>query len=348
MSSLAYLKIQGSPFDAGNALGRFGADAVHHKLVGTKVWAEVMAWKNSPQAHAMAELVRERFPHVWSELNGLAAGLQLPADEVFLWNCRGDFWAFAPDGCTTILLPGQQPRITHNEDGFPGFAGHCAVVEYAVTGQAQIASFVYPGSTPGHTFAVTDNGLGITVNNIRQKEATAGVPRMVLSRAVLNAPDARSAVALLQEHRRAGAFHLAMVQRGSTDLLSVEYGSYACSVQCIDAPSVHANHAIHVATRDLPQIVTGSSGFRQIRGQAVLDSFRAQRQPVDPLAVLADTSDARFPIYRNDPDDSDDENTMATADMRAGPEGIVWDVRQSPMGPVLFSLQDGHARLASQ
>lgn len=345
MSTLVYLKIQGSPFDAGNALGRVGADAVHQKLVGTKAWAEVMAWKNSARAHAMASLVRERFPGIWSELEGLATGLRLPADEVFLWNCRGDFWAFAPDGCTTVLLPGQQPRVTHNEDGFPGFAGHCAVVEYAVEGQAQIASFVYPGSIPGHTFAATDNGLGITVNNIRQKEATAGVPRMVLSRAVLNAPDARSAVALLREHPRAGAFHLAVLQRGSAELLSVEYGSYACSVRRINAPSVHANHAIHAATRNLPQIVTGSSGFRQIRGQAVLDGFHAKGRPVDPLAILADTSDARFPIYRDAPDDSDDENTMATADMRVGPSGIVWDVRRSPMGPVLFSLQDGHARV---
>lgn len=169
------------------------------------------------------------------------------------------------------------------------------------------------------------------------------MPRMVLSRAVLNAPDAGAAVAILKERPRAGAFHLAMAQRGSAELLSVEYGAFACSVRVVEAPAVHANHAVHPATRDLPQIITGSSGFRQIRGQEMLDEFHARRRPVDPLAILADTSNPRFPIHRSDPGDPDDENTMATADIRAGASGVSWDVRRSPAGPVLFSLVDGRA-----
>ena len=109
MPRLSYLTISGSPHEAGQALGRFGADAVHRHLLASRDWASVMQWRGSAQARAMASLVRERFPCVWAELEGLAAGLGLPFDDVFLWNCRGDLWAMAPDGCTTVQLPGKRP-----------------------------------------------------------------------------------------------------------------------------------------------------------------------------------------------------------------------------------------------
>lgn len=337
MPALSYLKISATPYEAGRQLGLYGAPAVHRHLLDSRSWSEVMAWRGSDRVAAMAKLVRERFPRIWSELEGLAAGLRLPFDEVFLWNCRGDVWAFAPDGCTTVLLPGDAVRrIAHNEDGDPGFAGDCAVVEYAVDGQPRLASFVYPGSIPGHTFAVTSNGLAVTVNNIRVRQATVGVPRMVLARAVLDAADAQAAVALLRDHPRAGGFHLAIGCTGEAQLLSVEYGAFACSSQAVAQPMVHANHAVHAQTRNFPQLITGSSGFRQIRGESLLAQGR---QAVDPLAILSDTGHPTYPIYRTDPADSDDENTMATADIHVTTAGVDWQVRESPSGPVRFKMR---------
>lgn len=340
MPALSHLKISGSAFDAGWQLGRFGATALRQHLLETRTWAEIMAWRGSARVAVMAKLVRERFPLIWSELEGLAAGLELPFDDVFLWNCRGDLWAFAPDGCTTILLPGDgSARIAHNEDGYPGFAGSCAIVEYQIDGQPRIASFIYPGSIPGHTFAVTDNGLAVTVNNIRGKQATTGVPRMVLSRAALNAGSAKEAVSMLQDNPRAGSFHLAIGEARNGGLLSVEYGAFACSAQTVAAPAAHANHAIHAATRNLPQWITASSGFRQIRAEHLLSQYSMRNQPVDPLAILSDTDNADFPIYRADATDSDEENTMATADIRLGRDGISWQVRESAESGVRFAFE---------
>lgn len=250
MPALSYLKISGTPFEAGEQLGHYGANAVRRYLLGSSVWSEVMAWRGNERVAAMAKLVRERFPKIWSELEGLAAGLRVPFDDVFLWNCRGDVSAFTPDGCTTLLIPGSAvQRITHNEDGDPGFAGDCAIAEYAVDGQPGFVSFVYPGSIPGHTFAVTSNGLAVTVNNIRERQAAAGVPRMVLARAVLDTTDARAAVALLRGNIRAGSFHLSIADTREPRLLSVEYGAFGCSVQAVVEPMVHANHAVHARGR---------------------------------------------------------------------------------------------------
>src|SRR5215831_1838186 len=342
MPRLSYLTIAGSPHEAGQALGRFGADSVHRHLLGSRDWATVTQWRGSAQARAMASLVRERFPRVWAELEGLAAGLDLPFDDVFLWNARGDVWAMAPDGCTTVQLPGADVRrIVHNEDGDPGFGGHCAIAECAIDDSPRFAGFVYPGSLPGHTFAVSDSGLAMTVNNLRLLHVEPGVPRMVLTRALLDVADLPSALALLRDTPRAGGFHLTLAHRASSELASLEFGAGFCSVQTIGAPALHANHAIHPDARERPQLITGSSEHRQTRGNRLLTDPAAAHEP---LAILADRVDSTFPIHRDDPADSDNENTLATADITIRAERINWQVHEHPESAPRFLMTDGHSR----
>lgn len=343
MPTLNYLEAAGSPFETGRTLGRFGAAAMQDYARHSPAWASVMHHRGTPAAAAMSALVRSRFPRVWDELQGLAAGLELPFEEVFLWNSRGDLWAMAPDGCTTVQeSAGALRRITHNEDGDPAFAGHCAIAQCAVQGGVPFASFVYPGSLPGHTFAVTEAGLAMTVNNLRCLNVRPGVPRMVLARALLETASLKEVRTLLESSERAGGFHLTVAHRASPGLFSVEFSSEACSTVEIDGRRLHANHALHASLRELPQIVTGSSRHRQERGDALL---AGEGETVDPLHLLADGSDAAFPILRASPDDSDAENTMATADIRivAGAAHIEWEVYEHPARPPRFHMIDGHA-----
>lgn len=335
--SLARLDLAGTPFEIGQQLGRFGASAVHDYLLRSSAWATVQQWKDSAAAGQMATLTRERLPDVWAELEGLAQGLELPLDDVFLWNARGDLWAMAPDGCTSVLIPGDAvQRITHNEDGDPGFAGHCAIAQCNVTGKPGFASFVYPGSLPGHTLAVTNHGLAMTVNNVRALYVDPGLPRMVLARAILDLPDVASALRLLQTSPRSGAFNLNLADTTSQTLVSVEYSSAMYSVLKVRQPMLHANHAIHTGTRDYPQIITGSSGHRQLRGDTLIE-----QQPVDPLRVLSDDDGGRFPIFRRSLSDTDNENTLATADLNIYPDRVEWCVYDDPRQEARFWLENG-------
>ncbi|TIU28374.1 MAG: peptidase C45, partial [Mesorhizobium sp.] len=206
--------------------------------------------------------------------------------------------AMAPDGCTTVQLPGSPHVIGHNEDGDPDFAGHCALAHVASAGGTPFTAFVYPGSVPGHTFAATSKGLVQTVNNIRPLAGGAGAPRMVLARAILDTSDLDAAVALLRSAPRAGAFHLTLAQAGDERLLSVEFTAQAVSVDSVDAARVHSNHLIHADTGRVSQIVTGSSGVRQRRGELLL----GQTLDTDPqgraLGILWDAADPELPIYR--------------------------------------------------
>ncbi|RJF95051.1 C45 family autoproteolytic acyltransferase/hydolase [Noviherbaspirillum saxi] len=342
---LSHLKIQGSPFDVGAALGRFGAPAMHAYMKNTEAWATVMQWRGSEAVREMGRLVQQRHPQYWQELQGMAAGLEIPFDEVLLWNCRGDVWAMAPDGCTTVQVPGtDHPAFAHNEDGDPGFSGQCAIAEITVEGRRRFASFVYPGSLPGHTFAVSDAGLAMTVNNLRTLHTDFGLPRMVVARAILDLADVASALGYLQSCPRSGGFHLTLGQAGNPDLVSVEFNAALCSVVKLNKPALHANHMIHAAMANQPQIVTGSSGYRQIRGDELLQQSAAQGTALDPLSILFDQGNAKFPIFRDAPDDSDQENTMATASIRIHADSVEWEVYTRKSRVPLFHMINGAQR----
>ncbi|KMO21218.1 C45 family autoproteolytic acyltransferase/hydolase [Methylobacterium platani] len=354
---LRLVEAAGSPNEIGLQLGRFGAAAVHGHLVGTRAWAAITAHRHDERVQGMAAQVRARFPAIMAEIEGLAEGLGLPVDAVFAWNCRGDIAAMAPDGCTTVQVPGafsdevdagssqkmrqdqrpgarhdcsaivtrSRPRIVvaHNEDGDPGFRGACGLLRARPDQGIGFTAFVYPGSIPGHTFAATEAGLVQTVNNIRSRRMGDGLPRMVLTRAVLDCASLDAAVALVGEGPRAGAFHLTLAQSGDPRLLGVEFTGARVSVRRIAEPALHANHLVHADMADEPQIVTDSSGSRQVRGDALVAQGQAER---DPLATLRDTGGEGLPIRRDDPHDPDDENTLATAVFVIEGDRLDWSV----------------------
>lgn len=328
---LSWLRIGGSPRDIGLALGQAGRAAVHRHLLATPVWQTVMAPCHAPQVARMAGAVRQRFPAIWAEIEGLAEGLGLPVMQVLAWNCRGDLLASAPDGCTSVLLPGETAVLAHNEDGLPYFHGQCFICEARPDGAPAFRAFCYPGSIPGHTFAVTDAGLVQTVNNLRLTGVKADMPRMVLGRAVLGAATLEAALAILRGSPNSGGFHFALAHVRDRRILSVEYGAGEVSVREIDRPAAHANHALHHAYGLDHQIVTQSSGDRQARGDALIAAG-----VVDPLAILRDEAGPGLPIRRAAADDPDDENTLATAVLRVGKTGIEWSIHDRRTGDAVY------------
>lgn len=323
---------RGTPRDIGRQLGAAGRAAAHHVLLADPLWQELAGPAHRDAVQGMAAGVQARFPAIWEELQGLAEGLDLPLADVLAWQCRGDLLAHAPDGCTTVLLPGPPPVIGHNEDGLPGLRGHAFLAELKPRDAPAILSFCYPGSLPGHTFAVTGAGLVQAVNNMRLRGVRAAIPRIVVGRAVLGCRDLDQAVEVLRRNADCGGFHMALAQAGDARLLSVEYGAGACSVRQVAAPGVHANHALHLPMGSAGQSVTRSSADRQAHGEALL----AQGQ-TDPVVILRDAGAGALPIFRTAPDDPDNETTLATVVFRLQPSGVDWAVRDQGSDRVAHS-----------
>ncbi len=317
-SRLGWLEAAGSHREIGLALGRQGRHAVHERLMATSLWQEVTADRHVPLVRHLLATTTERFPWVAEELAGLAEGLGLPLETVAAWNCRGDLLASVPDGCTTLVLPGRAPRIAHNEDGLPCLDGACFLARLRPAGHPVFLTLCYPGSLPGHTFSLTAAGLVVTINNLRLAGIAPELPRMVLSRALLAQPDLDVALALLEAAPPCGGFHYTLAQAGHAEVLSVEVGGGGFSSRALTAPALHANHCLHL---EAPQAITDSSADRQRRGEALIAAGECA-----PLTLLRDTAGPGLPIYRREPDDPDQENTLATALFYLTLEGVTWEV----------------------
>jgi hypothetical protein len=325
----------GTPYQVGSQLGEIGRYAMHQYVIKTTIWQQVTDPKHKATLERMAENTQRDFPDVWEELKGLAAGLELTIDDVFAWNCRGDLIVSVPDGCTTVQLNDDELTIAHNEDGMPILKGHCFIAKVKVDNQAGFISFCYPGSIPGHTFAITDKGLVQAVNNLRLIDCHPNIPRMVLGRALLSCELLDEALELIKGNSASGGFHFSLCQQGDDRLISLEFGAGTASADLITSAAMHANHAIHEDFKAVPQWITDSSHDRQIQGDNLVTG-----PAIDPLTVLWDSSGKGLPIYRNQPDDPDDENTLATAVIRVNNRGIDWKIYDQAFSkPVYFGHQ---------
>lgn len=327
-TQLKCLTIAGSAFDIGVALGQAGRAAMHGLVLRHPLWSQVTADANTQKVSRMAAGTQARFPRIWAEIEGLALGLDLPVMQVFAWNCRGDILATVPDGCTTLLCAGSSSVLAHNEDGFPFLRGHCLLAELHPHEEPAFTTFAYPGSLPGHSFAVTHSGLVQTVNNIRLAGIVPDIPRMVLGRAMLSARTLDQAIAPLRQGAMSGGFHIALAQAGDPRLLSVEFGGGAVSVRTVSGCLAHANHALHLPLLPGQQIITQSSADRQSRAEHLLASG------VDQLSILRDSTGPGLPIRREAPDDPDEENTIATLLARVGAAKVEWTVHPHHGKPI--------------
>jgi hypothetical protein len=267
---------------------------------------------------------------------------------VFLWNCRGELIHNAPDGCTTLAAASGNARfIAHNEDGDPYLRERCFLVDVQPAGKPGFMSFYYPGSLPGHTFAASRAGLVQTINNLRIRVPAVGVPRMILARAVLDTRSLDEAVALLRDMPRASGFHHTLGCVSDSRLVSVEATARRCSVVADTSRFGHANHMIHDGCDGEAQIITESSRDRQARVNALLSTLGAPVTDDALLRVLSDQEPSGLPIYREDPHDPDDENTLATALFRIEADGVAMQVyRQGQRAFDTFIPRTAHSNAA--
>jgi hypothetical protein len=342
MKALHPAVVAGTPHEIGRQLGELARPEMDAYRTRSAAWQAVSARLGDPLLPALRRAAEAAFPSLVAEIDGIAAGLGLPADLVFAWNCRGELLHRTGDGCTTLAAcTPEARRIAHNEDGDPFLLDRCGLVDVRPQHGPGFVSFHYPGSLPGHTFAVNRAGLVQTINNVRITAPVAGVPRMVLARAVLDAGSLDAALAILRDQPRASGFHHMLGCAGDARVFSVEASAARTSVLAVEGLYGHANHLVHAGPNAdaEAQIITESSRDRQARLAVLLAESNAQGAPsVDALAhLLADRGGPGLPIFRDDPADPDDENTLATAvfDIDAG--GVDFTVRRG--GATGFALR---------
>ncbi|MBT8363658.1 MAG: C45 family peptidase [Deltaproteobacteria bacterium] len=311
-------------YRAGFIIGQRSRKIMHEYVLASQTWQSLKAWIGSEKLKNMENAARAAFADYVDELAGIADGCELPFAQVFLWNCRGDLTPFISDGCTTVWAPSADGVLLgHNEDGDPNLRPHCFISKREPgINHPGYTSFTYPASINGHTFSVNSAGLVQLVDNIRSLEHGDGVPRQLLSRSILDCRSLEDVVATLKDCFRAGSFHHMLAQSGSKDVLSIEYTPDEVSMVRLQASYGHTNHFIHPRLRNSKQRITPSSAQRQIRIDDLCRKLSDSPGPGDIRMMLGDIENPDLPIYRTDPNDPDNENTLATALFRVTPDAV--------------------------
>jgi len=345
MSTLPVIRVRGNAFEMGQQIGRAVQQAVLQVSVHIEEFRALESkWLGSDYLSQLLAAARRFGPRYVRELEGMADGIGLPFERLFVWNCRGDLRLpdgvspatrmAAADGCTTLLIPadpeaGQPHVIAHNEDGSDDLHGHCCWLSATPDDGLTFESYLYPGMMPGHTLAVNGVGLVQTINNIRVQDLQPGIPRHYVCRAILDCQSLDQATDILRRTDRASGFHHSLGQAGDHRLLSVEAPASGCDVREISKPAAHANHLVRPCFAALEQTVTDSSAARQKRASRMVDA--GLHVTGGPQAILFDRADPGNTILRTPGDGSDDYGrTLVTGVFEIGPEAVDWTLHDGP------------------
>lgn len=309
------VRISGTRHQVGVALGKLARPIMSVYFDRSSTWCALRPWRGHAYLQVLATYIQRETPPLWEELLGMSDGLNMPVDDLLLWNCRGDLLHQTTDGCTSIALYGSDDSrwIAHNQDGDPYLYGRCHIVDVKPDDAPGYVSFYCPGSLPGHTFAANRAGIVQTINNLHTHTRGAGVPRMFLARAVLDCTTLNQVTTLLKDTPRSGAFHHTLGEVNTSELISVEALPGICSIEPIEHRHGHANHLIHAATKGVPQSITDSSRTRQYRAESLLDSWPSEADVETQLVAALHDTEGDLPVLRTSTTDSDKENTLATA-----------------------------------
>jgi|LGVF01.2.fsa_nt_gb predicted choloylglycine hydrolase len=350
--SLKHVEISGSHYEVGVALGMLSGEAIRTvvpEMERIKLLRSL--WLGSDRLKQIEAAARAAFPQYMREMDGIAEGAEVPFEDIFIWNCRGDLPEHTDDntegalGCTTVMETsdsGAAIRITHNEDGHNILHGTCMMVTIHPENSTSVTSFYYPGMIMGHNFGFNEFGLVQTVNNISPHDQKVGLPRHIVSRASLACRSLDEAVRVFQRPDRASGFHYAIAQQGDDRLLSIEAPASNCIVHEIKGRNVHTNHLIFDEFRDSDQDIGPSSKHRQAKANALIGN--TQGEEITALSILANTDNQEYPICLKQIDRHDVGYTLATAAFELTEQQCAWAVYEDPNDKPVLS---GHFSPAS-
>lgn len=249
------IEASGSRYSIGWKIGRHCADLIHGDMQSSRP----DNWSESQLRTFVSECwkaLREEFPPLAEELRGMADGADVPLFELLLtvfeevWDVSGT--DMGRHGCTDIVAvppataPGTEIVLGHNNDSDPEKFGPDRVVLLFVAPDDGPDAMIVGFSGTSPMVGINSNGVTLGGNQLRHRDVRAGVPRIMLSRAVLNSRNVTEAETACLNKRRGGAYNFIIAdgQGNAVDLegSATDYGRF---VPGKDGLMWHANHYTH-------------------------------------------------------------------------------------------------------
>jgi hypothetical protein len=258
------LEASGSPREIGLAIGRRFGEQIREGLRRRSAWFEelrrFMEQDRASRYEPFLAAGKTHFPEVMEELRGWSEGSGVPFDDLMTLNLKAELAAMMHgesselSGCSTIVLShGERRIIAHNEDGHGAYHDLMFLVRVSQPGKPGFLCLTYPGILCGNGPAVNEAGIVLTTNYIASLEVRPGVPRYLISRAILEATSLDEAVDIATHPRRAFAFHYNLGSSAQGRVLSVETTAERSAVHEVEGLYMHTNHLLLPGIFESPQ-----------------------------------------------------------------------------------------------
>ncbi len=224
---LPLVHARGTPGEIGFQIGAARAEQVRHMvdayrrlfreagaLLGVTGWREAVRLARMYLPISQAEL-----PQYVEEMRGLAEGAGVRFDDVLVLNTLE---AITDDrlllGCTSLAVDASASAdgsvwLAHNEDWYPADIGHVYLVHAEPENHPAFLAISYGGLLPNIGFNAA--GIAQCIDTVYPTDARLGLPRLLVSRAVLAAETLTEAMlAALHPQRAAGYNHLLVSAEG--------------------------------------------------------------------------------------------------------------------------------------
>lgn len=250
------IHISGSHREMGRQMGEACREQVAHsidngrKLV-SDAYAELqLTWEGAIiQARKYMPFAEERYPQYVEEMRGIAEGANVAFGDVAAINAME---AVTTDAlhltkCTSMAVNQERTAnghvlIAHNEDWLPEDEPDVIMIHATPDDEPPFLAMTYGALLPNIGFNA--HGIAQCCDSVYPNDSRIGVPRIIVSRAVLAAKTPADAIrAVIAPQRAAGYNHLIVHESGEMYNVEVSARRFAVLYQQ-DGIIVHTNHFI--------------------------------------------------------------------------------------------------------
>ncbi len=257
------VEVYGTHREMGCQIGEAQREQVQHSIENAHLLIEQsyatleLTWEGATiQSRKYLPFAEERYPQYVDEMRGIADGANVTFDDVMTLNAMEAVTmdALHLTRCTSFAVNEERTAdghvlVAHNEDWIPEDENDVYVISAKPREEPPFLAMTYGGLLPNVGF----NAYGIAqlIDSVYPNDSRIGIPRLVVSRAVLASRRLSGAIGrTLLPHRAAGYNHLLVHDSG--EMYSVEVSSRKFDIlHGTDGFMVHTNHYLSQTMKEI-------------------------------------------------------------------------------------------------
>jgi isopenicillin-N N-acyltransferase like protein len=239
-SPVPLYRVAGTHREIGQQLGESAKEQVIHSIENARLLLESayeelqLTWEGArTQSRKYMPFAQERYPQYVDEILGIAEGAGADFDDIATLNAMEAVTmdALHLTKCTSIAVNGQHTSdehvlIGHNEDWLPEDEPDVYLVHAKPVDEPPFLAMSYGGLLPN--IGINAAGIAQCCDSVYTNDSRIGIPRVVVSRAVLGATSPGEAIrSMLAPHRAAGYNHLFAHESGEVYNVEVSAKKFA-------------------------------------------------------------------------------------------------------------------------